>query len=176
MKLFYIYGPPAVGKLTVAEKLSSITNIPLFHNHHSRNIVKDIYGVNLMENYELVDKIRVDVLSYCARKDTDLIFTYVYGGSSDDKKVEMFSKTIEDNGGEVMFIELTASQKDLIERVNSDSRKRLQKLIDPVVQADITKDLNIYSIPYVNALKINTSEMSPEESANFIANAYKLRK
>ena len=75
MKLIFIYGPPASGKLTIAEILSERTGIPLFHNHLSRDSVKDMYGDKLRDNYELVDRIRFDVLDYCSKNDTDLIFT-----------------------------------------------------------------------------------------------------
>jgi adenylate kinase family enzyme len=51
MKLIFIYGPPASGKLTIAEILSERTGIPLFHNHLSRDLVKDIYGDKLRDNY-----------------------------------------------------------------------------------------------------------------------------
>src|SRR5690606_40873241 len=104
MKLIIIYGPPAVGKLTIAEKVSELTNIPVFHNHHSRDLVKDIYGDNLMQHYALVDKIRFDVMEYCAQNNTDLIFTYVYGGSDDDVKVRGFLDKVESNGGQVLFV------------------------------------------------------------------------
>jgi hypothetical protein len=54
MKLIFIFGPPASDKLTVAKKLSEHTGIPLFHNHLSRDLVKDIYKDKLRENYALV--------------------------------------------------------------------------------------------------------------------------
>jgi shikimate kinase len=53
MKLIFLCGPPASGKLTIAEKLSQLANIPLFHNHLSRDLVKDIYGDKLRENYAI---------------------------------------------------------------------------------------------------------------------------
>ena len=102
MKLIFLYGPPASGKLTIAEELSELTSIPLFHNHLSRDLVKDIYGDKLTDNYTLVDRIRFDVLDYCSKNHTDLIFTYVYEGSDDDANVRDFIKTIEDNQGEVL--------------------------------------------------------------------------
>jgi len=170
MKLIYIYGIPAVGKLTVAEKLSGITGIPIFHNHLSRDIVKDIYGSDLMKNYELVDSIREDVLKYCAKNNTDLIFTYVYGGSEDDVKVHRFKKCIEDNGGDVCFVELIADKEDLLNRVGDESRKRFKKLTDKEIMAELTQDMSKFTIPYVDALKINTSELKSDESARLIAN------
>jgi len=174
MKLFFIYGPPASGKLTIAEKLSERTAIPLFHNHLSRDLVKDIYKDKLRDNYELVDRIRFDVLDYCSKNNTDLIFTYVYEGSDDDENVRQFIRTIENNEGEVIFIELSASQNDLIDRVNNESRKRYKKLTDPEIMKDITQDMSIYSIPFVEALKIDTSVLSPDDSVALICATFQL--
>jgi hypothetical protein len=169
MKLIFIYGPPASGKLTIAEKLSELTKIPVFHNHHSRDIVKDIYGDDLMKHYSLVDKIRYDVMEYCAQNNTDLIFTYVYGGPEDNAKVRRFLKTIESNGGQVLFVELTANASDLINRVDNDSRKRFKKLLDKTIMTKLTENMSMFTIPYVEALKINTSSANPVQSADMIA-------
>jgi len=174
MKLFFIYGPPASGKLTIAEKLSEHTGIPLFHNHLSRDLVKDIYKDKLRDNYELVDRIRLDVLDYCSKNNTDLIFTYVYEGSDDDDNVREFIRAIESNEGEVIFIELSENQDDLIKRVNNESRKRYKKLTDPEIMRDITQDMSIYSIPFVEAFKIDTSTLSPEASVEAIMNEFTL--
>lgn len=174
MRLIFIYGPPASGKLTVAEKLSELTGIPLFHNHLSRDLVKDIYGDKLHDNYALVDRIRFDVLDYCSKNNTDLIFTYVYEGSDDDKNVRDFIKTIEVNDGTVLFVELTASRKDLMGRVGNESRKKFKKLTDPDTMERITKDMSIYSIPFVDPLRINTSESIPDQSAKTIVDEFRL--
>lgn len=174
MKLLFLYGPPAAGKLTIAEKLSELTGIPLFHNHLSRDLVKDLYGDALREHYDLVDRIRLDVFDYCSKQQTDLIFTYVYAGEEDDANVKHFIEAIEHNQGEVLFVEIAADREDLIERVNNESRKRYKKLTDPVIMAQITERLDDYSIPFVTSLKINTSKLTPDESVNFIARELKL--
>ena len=168
MKLIFIYGPPASGKLTIAEILSERTGIPLFHNHLSRDLVKDIYGDKLRDNYELVDRIRFDVLDYCSKNQTDLIFTYVYEGEDDDENVRQFIDIIEKNNGEVVFVELTAKKEDLISRVDNESRMMFKKLTDPGVMEKITQDMSVYSIPFVSSLKINTSQLSPNDSVNTI--------
>ncbi len=169
MKLIFIYGVPASGKLTIAEKLSELTSIPLFHNHLSRDIVKDIYAEKLMSHYDLVDSIRTEVLTYCAKNNTDLIFTYVYGGNEDDEKVRHYISCIEDNGGKVQFVELLANKKDLINRVDNESRKRFKKLTDRTVMQDIANDLIKYHMPFVDSIGINTSKFTPAESAKLIA-------
>lgn len=174
MNLIFLYGPPASGKLTIAEKLSEKTGIALFHNHLSRDLVKDLYGEKLKDNYALVDRIRFDVLDYCAKNQTDLIFTYVYEGSDDDENVRDFVRTIESNGGNVLFVEITADREDLINRVDNDSRKKFKKLVDPVIMRNITEDMSVYSIPFVESLKINTSVLSPGESVDVIVNEFGL--
>ncbi|HSH55227.1 MAG TPA: AAA family ATPase [Candidatus Limnocylindrales bacterium] len=168
MKLIFIYGPPASGKLTIAEVLSQQTNIPLFHNHLSRDLVKDIYKDKLNEHYDLVDQLRLDVVDYCSRNSTDLIFTYVYEGKDDDFNVKQFIEIVENNKGEVSFVELTAKREDLINRVNNDSRKKYKKLTDPLIMAKITEDMHRYSIPFVDSIKIDTSHSTPNEAAMLI--------
>ena len=169
MKLIFIYGPPAAGKLTIAEKLSKATGIPLFHNHLTRDIVKDIYEDKLDENYRLVDELRFKVFEYCAKNETDLIFTVVYGGKEDDDIFKEYISVIENSGYEIEFVELTAKSEDLIERVDNESRKKFKKLTDKHVMNKLATDLSVFSMPYVNSLKVNTSELDPDESANFIA-------
>jgi len=174
MKLIFIYGPPASGKLTIAEKLSELTNIPMFHNHLSRDLVKDIYKEDLLKHYDLVDKIRFDVLEYCVLNNTDLIFTYVYGGSFDDENVKNFIDKIEKNGGTISFVELTATRKDLIARVGNESRRKYKKLTDKSVLKELTKTMDAFHIPFVKSLRINTSKLSADDSAELIVKELQL--
>lgn len=174
MKLIFLYGPPASGKLTIAEKLSVLTGIPVFHNHLSRDLVKDIYKDKIKEHYDLVDRIRFDVLDYCSAHHTNLIFTYVYAGASDDDDIRKFVNVIENNQGRVDFIELTATREDLIDRAANESRKKYKKLIDPAKMAEITEQMDIYSIPFVDSLKINTSETDSDDAADLIAKKLEL--
>jgi len=43
MKLIVLYGPPAVGKQTVAEELAKHTGIKLFYGHLTWNAVNPIF-------------------------------------------------------------------------------------------------------------------------------------
>ena len=44
MKLVIIFGPHAVGKMTVGQELSKITGLKLFHNHMTIDIVSDLFA------------------------------------------------------------------------------------------------------------------------------------
>jgi len=52
MKLVFIYGPPASGKLTVARELATLTGYRLFHNHL---IVDAVAAVSLLRAIALLD-------------------------------------------------------------------------------------------------------------------------
>ena len=43
MRLVYIHGAPAVGKLTVAKSLAQLTNARLFDNHVSINLARSLF-------------------------------------------------------------------------------------------------------------------------------------
>lgn len=122
----------------------------------------------------MVDRIRFDVLDYCSAHQTDLIFTYVYAGAGDDNDIRQFIDVIENNQGKVEFIELTANREDLIDRAANESRKRYKKLIDPAKMAEITEQMDIYSIPFIDSLQVNTSETNPDDAVGLIANKLKL--
>ncbi|SCC34198.1 Uncharacterized protein BW664_02852 [Bacillus mycoides] len=43
MKFILIFGPQAVGKMTVGQELAKITDLKLFHNHMKIDLVKYIF-------------------------------------------------------------------------------------------------------------------------------------
>ncbi len=44
MKLLFLFGNAAVGKMTVGQELMKITNLRLFHNHMAIEPVLEIFG------------------------------------------------------------------------------------------------------------------------------------
>lgn len=78
MKLIILYGPPAVGKFTVAKELSKKTGIRLFHNHLSVDLVASILSFGDEFFWPEVRAIPNRMFNISAEKNQDLIFTYVY--------------------------------------------------------------------------------------------------
>ena len=168
MKLILLYGPPATGKLTVAETISSKTGIPVFHNHATRDLVHAIFPDTLSENYQLVTDLRNNVFAYCAKHDQDLLFTWVYDGKTDDEVLALMVSAVVNNGGTVAFIELTAPLEVLKSRVNLESRHKHKKLKDPEVLAHLFDEHSFGTVHYDNVIKIDTSTVTPDESADHI--------
>jgi len=169
-----MYGPPASGKLTISEELVKITGYKLFHNHITRDLVRDIYPDDLSEKYELVSKLRLEVFGFAAQNDTNMIFTWVYDGEADDKFVNDTIDVVKAHGGNVLFVETKATDESLIERVGNDSRKQFFKLGDADIMKDILSRHKFGSIPNVNPLIIDTSILEPVDSAKLIVDHYSL--
>lgn len=127
-KLIFIYGPPASGKLTYAKKLSEITSVSLFHNHLSFDLAASIYTVWSKKFYKYCEKLRINSIKRKIKAKESLIFTFCYSHGEDDRFVKKVIDTVENNGGEIIFVKLKASKKDILERVENEDRKKYQKI------------------------------------------------
>ncbi len=174
MNLVFIYGPPASGKLTIANELSQISGIPVFHNHMTRDLVQSLYPADLSEHYGLVNKLRNDVFEYCAIHGTDLIFTFVYEGPADDQSVKAKVAAVRNNGGQVVFVEVTAHHEDLLARVDNAERHEHNKLTDKTKLESLLDNIAGASIPDEEMLHIDTSTVQPAEAAALICRHYGL--
>ena len=92
MRLVFIYGPPASGKLTVATELAKLTGFKLFHNHVSIQFVQSIFEFGTKTFRRLTGKYRLEMIEEAAREGIDTIFTFVYSKGEDDRFVKRVSK------------------------------------------------------------------------------------
>ena len=129
MKLIFIYGPPAVGKLTVAEELTALSGFKLFHNHLTLDLIKHIYPEHDHIRFKLVDKIRLNVFEYTVKNGTNLIFTYAYDGDEYETQfIKDAHNIVTKHDGQVHFVQLRAPKTVLLERLENESRKKFHKL------------------------------------------------
>jgi tRNA uridine 5-carbamoylmethylation protein Kti12 len=100
MKLVFIYGPPASGKLTVAKELAKLTGFKLFHNHVSMQFVESLFEFGTRPFSRLTDKYRTEMLEEAAKQKVDTIFTFVYGKTTDDPFVRKIMRKVNLHGGQ----------------------------------------------------------------------------
>jgi ribosome maturation protein Sdo1 len=80
MKLLFIIGNSAVGKMTVGQELMKITDLRLFHNHMSIELVIEVFG---RKENKVITKLREIIFEEFAKSDYyGLIFTYMMGFDS----------------------------------------------------------------------------------------------
>lgn len=128
MKLLLIYGSAAVGKLTVANEIEKRTDFKVFHNHLTIEAIKPIFEFGSKLFWKLVHLIRIEALKEAAKEDVNLIFTFCYAKDEDDEIVSKFVNAIENNGGEICFVQLTADKKEIEKRVLEKSRLKYNKV------------------------------------------------
>jgi hypothetical protein len=125
MHFIVLFGPPAVGKMSVGDEMTQLTGIPVFHNHLSIEPVLRFFPFGSPPFERLVYSFRKNLLEEIANSDLPgVIFTFVW--SLDHKKDEDYLAGIcsifEDVGADVSLVELEASLEQRLKRNKSEKR------------------------------------------------------
>ena len=111
MHFVCVYGPPAVGKMTVGRALCDLTGFKLFHNHMTVDPVLDIFPFGSPPFGRLVSEFRRRIVEEAVAADLPgLVFTYVWplDNAADAQQVSGLVTIVESGGGTVHFVELSA--------------------------------------------------------------------
>lgn len=175
MKLIFIYSSPAVGKLTVANEIAKRTNFKVFHNHLTIDAVTPVFEFGTEPFGKLVSLFRAELIAEAARRDVDLIYTFCYAKDSDDSHIERITKVVEENGGEICFVMLTADKDEIEKRLQAESRKASAKMKDVKMLNEIWKKHDLFSpVPQRESLIIDNTNVSAENAAKIIIKHLKL--
>ena len=177
MKHVIVYGPPAAGKLSVAEALKEITGFGLLHNHLTNELVHEVFPYGHPEFSRLVEDIRSDLYEAAARTKVEgIISTFVYSrGTVDDKILRNWVRMVDSYGGDPYFVRVHCSQATLFKRVASPSRRRTSKIVSVKQLKYLLKQGDILSpIPFVASLEIDTDHLGAKEAARMIKKHYHL--
>ena len=91
MKFIIIFGPQAVGKMTVGHELEKITNLKLFHNHMTIELVSNYFSYSTPTGRRLVKLFREEIFKEVASSDLEgLIFTWLW--NFDEKRLGLYRK------------------------------------------------------------------------------------
>lgn len=128
MKLVLLYGPPAVGKLSVAEVLAVKTSFRVLHNHLFIDPAQALFAFGSPEMAALTRELRAVSLE-AARKGGVLgvILTFVYARDRDGYILGLCEEA-EAKSDEVCLVRLTCSLETLEARVTEPSRRDFGKL------------------------------------------------
>ena len=177
MKLVFLYGPPATGKLTVARALAERTGFKLFDNHVSINAVLPFFAFGTPSFNRIVGTFRKQVLEEAAKTGLDLIFTLVYAKPQDDEHVDELTRLVEENGGEVLFVRLWCSEEELKRRIQAPPRAPQHKLTSVEVLEDLLEKYDLFSsVSDRKSLTLDTTRLAPSVTAERILEHYGLNK
>lgn len=177
MKLVFIIGSGAVGKMTVGQELMKRTGLRLFHNHMMIEPVIDIFGG---WRGNVVSRLRRVILEEFIKEDHEgMILTYMWAFDmpSDREYILEVAKMFEEKGAEIYCVELVASQEIRLQRNRTENRlnnKASKRDLDFSANLILKEDANHRlvsregEIPFANYLRIDNSRLSPEAVAELI--------
>ncbi|MFA5560672.1 MAG: AAA family ATPase [Acholeplasmataceae bacterium] len=183
MKLIIIFGDAAVGKMTVGQKLMELTKLRLFHNHMSIELIIEIFGYF---HKEAIVKFRELVFNEFAATDAyGLIFTFMWAldQTSDWEYIQHITSIFTAHNGEVYYIELVADKKARLYRNETENRlkhkpskRNLEWSRNQIERDNERYRLVSYEdeIEYPNYLKIDNTNLSPEDTALLIQKHFNL--
>lgn len=175
MKLIFIYGPPAAGKLSVGRALCARTGFKLFHNHLALQCVQPVFAFGTESCGRLVASIRMEMIAEAARTGTDLVFTFCYKKRHDDIQVLALTRLVEDQGGEVCFVQLWCDKKQLEQRITHPERAPAGKICTVEALREVMRQVDLLSpVSFRPSFRVDTTKLSPDQSSEMIAEHYKL--
>ena len=122
MRLLFIFGAHAAGKMTVGQAVSRITPLKLFHNHMTIEPVIELFGAY---NGAVTERLRQVVFEEFAKTDNyGLIFTFIWAFDVpyDEAYVRRLSEMYEAAGAQVDYVELVAPQDVRLVRNRTENR------------------------------------------------------
>lgn len=163
--MIFLYGPPAVGKLTVARLVGERTGFRVLHNHVTVDAALSVLEFGHPEFGSLVQRMREDIIQTSHRAGVDLICTVVVA-AGEEPFVERLVAPYDPN---VHFVQLVAAPRTLKERVTNESRRAYEKLADVEILDDVLARLDLYRpIAGRESLTLDTDALSAEEAADRI--------
>jgi hypothetical protein len=167
-RLIFLYGPPAVGKLTVARAIAERGGFRVLHNHVTFDPVAEVLPVGTPVFWAALDKVRLELVTAAAAEGIDLVYTFVFA-PGDEPHVDEVANAYESVGGSALFVQLLAPPEELRRRVTDGSRAVHAKIREAAALDDVLRKHDVFaSIPGRDSLTIDTEAMSPEEAARRI--------
>lgn len=182
MKLVFIIGSGAVGKMTVGQELMKLTGLRLFHNHMAIESVIEIFGY--YDGKTILDVRDAVFRNFAASSSYGMIFTYMWAfdHQEDWDYVEHVKEIFRPYDTEFFCVELVAPQEIRLIRNATENRIRNKpsKADIEVSKERLMKEENYRlvsepgEIPFENYLRIDNSDLSAEDTALLIKNTFDL--
>jgi len=169
MKLVFLHGAPAVGKLTVARELARLTGFRLFHNHLTVDLVSSLFPFGSEPFVLLREQIWLAAFAEAARNNVSLIFTFNPERTVRERFVQDTLDVVGSAGGEVVFVELTCAEEELERRMADASRTEFGKLAS-VEQYRSLKNAGAFHFPKLpNGISLDTTYQPAADTAELIS-------
>lgn len=128
MRLVFLYGGPASGKLTVARELAALTGFALFHNHLVVDAVAAVFPFGSAPFIRLRETLWLTMFREAADAKRSTIFTFAPEPTVDAGFSDRVKRAVEAAGGAVSFVRLAVPADEQERRIGNPDRRQFGKL------------------------------------------------
>lgn len=183
-RLVILFGPPAVGKMTVGYELERLTGLRLFHNHMTIDLVLRFFEFGEPPFQRLVSDLRTRIFEEVAASGLPgLIFTYVWAldDPSDKDFIDRVTEMFRARGADICYAELEATQEERLRRNETEFRlaqkppkRDIEHSRRQLLEDDRTYRLNSSDDFFYpdRHLKLDNTALAPDVAAQQIAAAF----
>ena len=175
MKLLFLHGAPAVGKLTVAKAVLRIVPGRLMDNHAAIDLARTIFEFGAPEFWELVHDVRYSALDAAAEHRVPLLVTtFCYAEPEDREQLGQIEEIVQHHGAKLLPVFLHCSREEALRRVGNPDRVERRKLISG---EHLIRDLdryNLTAVPRPDCLRLDTGVSAAEVTAQKIVEHFGL--
>jgi len=184
MNFVLIFGPSAVGKMTVGKALAEKTDYKLFHNHVSLELANRFFDFGTDPFRKLSSLVRFGVFEIAAESDLKgFIFTFCWALDmpSEAEYVDRIVNIFKATGANIHYVELEAGQDVRLQRNRHPDRLAEKASKRDIAHSEgmLLRDDEKYrqntrpgEMPERNILKINNAHLKPGEAADRIVAHY----
>jgi len=170
MKLLFIHGAPATGKLTMALALRKIIGATVFDNHAAIDTARGTLPFGTSEFWKLVHATRLSSLQMAAKQGVPIvIMTSCYSDPDDLPVFKSYEVVVKTNCAEVLPVFLHCSQSEAIRRVGNADRVERGKIRTASGLKKFGRQYNLSPVPRKNCLMIDSEAQTADKTALEIA-------
>ena len=176
--IVYLVGFSGTGKLTVARELALPLKARVVDNHWINNPILGLIDNDRVMPFPIgvwdqIDKVREAVLATIATLSApNANFILTHAGHDDDPQDHEIYHAIARTAGRrrAVFIpvRLLCNETQLVRRVVSPERAARLKGMNPEAAARAARTRDVLKVNHANAMTLDTSDISPQESASRI--------
>jgi hypothetical protein len=174
MKLIFLHGAPAAGKLTVAKALLRMVPGRLFDNHAAIDLALTVFDFGAPGFWGLVHSVRCSALDAAAEHGVSLLVTTFCYAPDDRPQYEKFEEIMGRHGGELLPVFLHCTREEAVRRVGNPDRVERRKLTSAESLIRHLDNDNLSPVPRPDCLKLDTEIRSAEATAREIISHFGL--
>ena len=175
MKLLFLHGAPAAGKLTIAKALLRIVPGRLMDNHAAIDLALTVFDFGSPGFWELVHDVRRSALNAAAEHGVPLLVTtFCYADPEDREQVRQFEEIMQRHGAKLLPVFLHCSREEAVRRVGNPDRAERRKITSG---EHLIRELDRYdltAVPRPDCLRLDTGVNPAEVTAQKIVGHFRL--